>query len=274
MPRFEHACRTIQGARRYQEDKAEVRPRPVAPIAVGDSAATSDTSAAPNTEAEVVDLVAVLADGMGGHAGGALASEATCAAFLEGFEARAGVVVDRLARGLEAANRAVADKVAAEPWLAGMGATLVGAAFGEAGLEWVSVGDSPMYLWRRGEIAVVNEDHSLAPVLDRLVAEGRLSAADARTDPRRHHLRSAVTGEEIDLVDTSRKALALEPGDCVILASDGIHTLSEARIAEIVTNRIARGAGSVAELLMDSVAEARDPLQDNTTVVVVHMTSW
>ena len=48
-----------------------------------------------------------------------------------------------------------------------MGSTLVGTAFGASGVEWVSVGDSPLFLFRRGEVAVLNEDHSLAPELDR-----------------------------------------------------------------------------------------------------------
>ena len=89
----------------------------------------------------------------------------------------------------------------------------------------MSVGDSPLLLFRRGEIALLNEDHSLAPELDRLAKIGRITAEQAKTDPRRHMLRSAVTGEELDLVDVSRKPLVLEAGDYVILASDGVQTL-------------------------------------------------
>jgi protein phosphatase len=259
MPRYVCACRSIRGARKYQEDRAEVRAKVASP---GEAAA------------DAAEVVAVLADGMGGHAGGALASETVCAAFLGGFEAASGTTVDRLAESLAIANDALAAMVVDRPHLAGMGSTLVGAAFGDAGLEWVSVGDSPLYLWRRGETAVVNEDHSLAPLLDRLVVEGRLTAEEARDDPRRHHLRSAVTGEEIELVDSSQKALALEPGDCVILASDGIHTLSEAQIAEIVGKSLADGPDAIADRLLDAVVEARDPAQDNTTVVVVHVEAW
>lgn len=268
MPRFEHACRAIRGARKYQEDRADVRARPGSSVAADDNAASSPPPDATG------DLIAVLADGMGGHAGGALASETVCAAFLAAYETADGSTADRLAHALAMANDAVAAKSLQRPHLAGMGSTLIGAAFGEAGLEWISVGDSPLYLWRRGEAAVVNEDHSLAPLLDRLVAEGRLSETEAREDPRRHHLRSAVTGEEIELIDASRKALALEPGDCIILASDGIHTLSEERIAAIVASAIARGPEAIADTLLDAVTQARDPAQDNTTVVVVQVAGW
>ena len=77
-----------------------------------------------------------------------------------------------------------------------MGSTLIGAAFSEQGVEWISVGDSPLYLYRRGEIALLNEDHSLAPELDRLVAAGRLSPAEARRDPRRRdHVGNSTAAE-------------------------------------------------------------------------------
>ena len=92
------------------------------------------------------------------------------------------------------------------PALNGMGCTLVGTAFGPAGVEWVSVGDSPMFLVRRGEIFLLNEDHSLAPEIDKLAAAGKMSWEDAQADPRRHFLRSALTGAEIDLIDRSRRA--------------------------------------------------------------------
>lgn len=267
MPRYEHASRSIRGARKYQEDRAEVRVVSVTNAAGGDAGDGGATSGA-------AGLLAVLADGMGGHAGGALASETVCAAFLTTYESATGSPSERLQSALAGANSAVAVKCEQRPHLAGMGSTLVGVAFGDEGLEWVSVGDSPLYLWRRGETAIVNEDHSLAPLLDQLVAEGRLSANEARDDPRRHHLRSAVTGEELELIDASRKPLALEPGDVVIIASDGIHTLDEAGIAEIVEGALAKGPDVIAEQLLEAVTSARDPAQDNATVVIVHVAGW
>ena len=78
-----------------------------------------------------------------------------------------------------------------------------------------------------------------------------------RTDPRRHVLRSALTGTEIEMIDRPRAPLALEPGDVVVLASDGIHSLAEAEIA-----RIAAAAGTpaaAAEALLAAVAAAGDP---------------
>ena len=84
-------------------------------------------------------------------------------------------------------------------------------------VEWVSVGDSPLMLFRRGEIALLNEDHSLAPELDRLAEIGSITEDEAKRDPRRHMLRSAITGDEIELVDVSRNPLRIETGDFIIL---------------------------------------------------------
>ena len=248
---FQSACQASQGARRYQEDTALSWPE--------------EASAGEGAE----QLVAVLADGMGGHVGGALASRLVCETFIATVTTAGGASRERLAAGLHAANAAIADQIAVNPVLRGMGSTLVGTLFGQDGLEWVSVGDSPLYLYRNGEIALLNEDHSLAPVFDQLAAEGRLSLTEARNDPRRHLLRSAVTGEDLDLVDLSRQPLPLQAGDCVLLASDGVHTLEADEIARVVRAYLDEGPRAVAEALVRTVEEARDPHQDNITVLVV-----
>ena len=245
---FEYATRASRGARSYQEDTAEVR--------AGEAG-------------NAVALAAVLADGMGGHAGGALASGLACKFFLHGFTSSSGDIPARLQEALELANDAIAKEVAENPALSGMGCTLVGAAFGTSGLEWVSVGDSPLFLVREGEIVLLNEDHSLAPEIDKLAAAGRMSWEEAKADPRRHFLRSALTGHDIDLLDRSRRPLALQPGDVVIIASDGIHTLGHAEILSVAQDSEAGSAEDLAEALLAAVAAAGDAYQDNTTVVVV-----
>jgi protein phosphatase len=133
----------------------------------------------------------------------------------------------------------------------------------------VSVGDSPLLLFRKGEIAHLNEDHSLAPELDRLAALGRITPEEAKADPRRHMLRSAVTGDDLDLVDVSRRPLVLEAGDYVILASDGLQTLETSEVQRIVKAYAETGAAAVADALIREVEALRDPHQDNTTVIAV-----
>jgi len=239
-----HAIRADQGARSYQEDAAAVRP-----YAGG--------------------LAAVLADGMGGHAGGAVASEVASTGFLEAFLAAAGEARVRLVQALDLANTAIAERASGRPELRGMGCTLVGASFGPEGLSWISVGDSPLYLVRGGQLRRLNEDHSLAPEVDRLAALGRISWDLAKIHPERHVLRSALMGSEIELIDASEAPLALQPGDLVILASDGIHTIPDSEIARLCA--AVETPDAAAEALLAAVAAAGDPHQDNTTVVVVRI---
>jgi protein phosphatase len=257
---FEHATRASKGARSYQEDAAEVR---LARAGAG----TGPSSDAGTHGASL--LAAVLADGMGGHVGGALASGLACKFFLDAFASSSDPVAARLDEALGLANDAIAREVGRNAALEGMGCTLIGAAVGPGGLEWVSVGDSPLFLLRKGEIRLLNEDHSLAPQIDELAAAGRISWEAARADPRRHYLRSALTGGEIELIDRSRRPLELEPGDVVILASDGIHTLAHATILDAVKRTAAAGPDAIAEALIAAVEAAGEPYQDNTTVVVV-----
>lgn len=258
MLTYDHAFRASQGARPYQEDSAAVWP--------GDGPLTRSLAAIPPADTRVL---AVLADGMGGHVGGAMASNLVCSTLLETYAKASDAVPRRLALSLDEANLAIRREGQAKPQLMGMGATAVAVAFCVDGAHWISVGDSPLYLYRNGELTRVNEDHSLAPLLDRLVAEGKMDAEDAKNDHRRHYLRSAVTGEEIELIDASEKPLAVEAGDILLLASDGILTLVDDDIRRTLQEQAAQPAAAIAERLVHDVDAANEPHQDNTTVIVV-----
>lgn len=260
MLRYDTASRQSQGARPYQEDAAAVWP--------GSDAMIAELPASPPTDTL---LLAVLADGMGGHAGGALASNLACAAFLARYAEGEDGVAERLMASLDEANSAIARRVDDEPGLQGMGATFVALAFGPESAHWVSVGDSPLYLFRRGELARLNEDHSLAPLLDKLVASGKLTPEAAKTDPRRHYLRSAVTGEDLDLVDASERPLMLEGGDILVLASDGLLTFTDDEIRRVVQAFEKDTVDEIADALMRGVMAVGDPHQDNTSVIVVRV---
>ena len=186
------------------------------------------------------------------------------------YETSSGEVPARLYEALQLANAAIGECVAEDPTLNGMGCTLVGVAFGPAGVEWVSVGDSPLFLVRRGEIVLLNEDHSLAPEIDKLAASGKISWESARNDPRRHFLRSALTGAEIDLVDRSRRPLAMEPANrrsCQRRHPHLAHAGHPARGGRIMRRK---EPDAIADALLGAVEAAADEHQDNTTVVVVH----
>ncbi len=265
--KFQYAGDAIQGGRRYQEDCAAVWSGDAASAAAADAAPRDGGSQQP-----VPCLVGVLADGMGGHAGGAVASRTACDMFLQDLRGRPGEApAVRLAEGLAAANDALSAKVAAQPEMSGMGCTLVGATFGPEGLSWISVGDSLLYLWRAGVLRRLNADHSLAPEIDKLADAGKITRQEAAADPRRHYLRSALTGDDLDMIDLSPGPLPLEPGDIVVIASDGIHTLAEPDIEAAISAHTDAGPERLASLLLSWVEAAGAEYQDNTTVIVVRV---
>lgn len=210
----------------------------------------------------------LVADGMGGHVGGAIASDLLCKTFVEVYPRSSGPIVDRLRDCLEAANGAIAATVAENPALDSMGSTLVVAVVASEGLHWISVGDSPLWLFCEGQLERLNADHSMAPVLAELVAAGRMTAEQAARHPSQHTLRSVVMGEEIPLIDVSSRPVALEQGDRVVLASDGLLTLDEQEIADVLKKtRDAPLEDSVAALIQ-AVEGAEHPYQDNVTVLL------
>ena len=256
---FSYASHAIQGAREAQEDACS--------FASMNGSATRPLRR--HGARRAATLLAVLADGMGGHAGGAEASRTACEGFLAAYEGGDGAPRSRLAGALDASNRAISAALQRDRGLEGMGCTLVGAAFTPDGLSWVSVGDSPLYLFRQDRLYQLNEDHSLAPVLDRLAARGEMSVAEAETHPRRHFLRAALTGQSIELVDLSPAVLPLRAGDWVVIASDGIEVLSHSELADILAGHAGEGPQALAGAILSAIEAKADPNQDNATVMAV-----
>ena len=210
----------------------------------------------------------VVADGMGGHVGGATASGLLSKTFVEAYPQTSGPIVNRLQACLEVANKALADAVAENPQLDSMGSTLVAAVVASAGLHWISVGDSPLWLFRKGKLERLNADHSMAPILADLVAKGGMTEEEAARDPRRHALRSAVMGEDIHLIDASAQPVAVEKGDQLLLASDGLLTLSDQEIADILKKTQDAPLEDCAAALIQAVEAAEHPYQDNATILL------
>ncbi len=212
-------------------------------------------------------LLIVLADGMGGHRGGAHASTAAVDTFIESFQDMSGEMTERLETSLDRSNARIKSEVESHPELAGMGCTLVAAAFLEDGLVWVSVGDSPFWRWRDGELMQLNADHSMAPIIAMKVSAGEMTEEEAARHPHRNALRSALIGEPIPHTDVRETPVRLKAGDKFILASDGLQTLSNREIAAIVEQDA--DAIDLARKLLRAVEQKRRRGQDNTTVIVV-----
>ena len=217
------------------------------------------------------DFLMTLADGMGGHQGGAYASHYAIKAFMDSYYVTSGSVVKRLWQALQQANCQLALQSQLVQELTGMGCTLVGVVFDGEQLEWISVGDSPLWLYHAGRLQRLNADHSMKPLLQELVECGELTHQEATRHPDRNMLRSALTGTQIELIDYSSMPLKLSPDDRILLASDGIFSLSELEISHILQQNLS--AKQLVKELLEAVEAKQNPSQDNTTILVVKIPS-
>ena len=208
----------------------------------------------------------LVAEGMGGHFSGDTASRLINKTFIETYPHASGPVTDRLRECLDAANEAIAAAVEEKPELDGMGSTLLAVVVSQRGLEWISVGDSPLWLFRDGHLIRINSDHSMAPVLADMVAAGRMTEEEMAADPNRHMLRSAVMGDEISLIDVSSQPRDLNKDDLVLLASDGIMTLDEKDIANILQEMQGASMEEKVAGLLNAIERCALPNQDNATI--------
>lgn len=211
----------------------------------------------------------VVTDGMGGHAGGAQASSIVAESFVEAYQGDEGDIVDRLRDALFYANDQVAAAIENNPELVDMGTTLLAAVLDGDELSWLSVGDSILWVFRDNALLRINDDHSMAPVIDGLVEIGRMTPEQAALDPRRNQLRSVVTGEEIPMIDVSKSAFKLGDNDVVILATDGVLTLSEEEIMQQLREHRPSGPAACVSGLLRAVESHGEPQQDNTTIIAI-----
>src|SRR5215831_745440 len=222
-------------------------------------------------KAEGGGLLAVLADGMGGHTGGAIAGQTACRAFTEVFAATNAPHEARLKVALQASNEALAKGVEQNAALKGMGCTLVAAWIDDLGIRWTSVGDSLLLLYRLPDVIRLNADHSLGSFLDEQARQNKITRSEARRNRNRNALRSALTGAKIDLIDLRAEPLELRPGDWVLLASDGICSLPGDEIADVAYRFRQSTPEEMAEGLIAAVTQKGIADQDNATVVAVRI---
>ncbi len=206
----------------------------------------------------------VVADGMGGHAGGDVASalaiqaiSQTDAPFETVEQAR-----DALESALLAANRELAETVSEHPELTGMGTTVSGLVRVGGRMALAHIGDSRVYLLRDDTLSQITKDHTF---VQRLVDSGRITPEEAAVHPRRSVL-MRVLGD-VDLSpDIDTDVLDTNPGDRWLLCSDGLSGyVTDERIAEIL--RETPDSDAASQALIQASLDNGAP--DNVTVVVV-----
>lgn len=246
---FEISGAQIDGARDYQEDAFLITH-------------LTDDNGQPC-------VLVIVADGMGGHAAGNVASNLAVQACNKHISAHFPDpdLDEVLNAAILKANHSIAETIQETPALEGMGCTMVAAVLQGNQLWWASVGDSHLYLMRDRELRKVNADHSYGGFLDAMAAAG--TPMDPEPGLSRNMLMSAITGDEIADIDCPSTPLELGPGDKLVICTDGMDTLSEGKLIQYCD--WSDTPKECAESLLNAVEEAEVPRQDNTTVVVVNV---
>ena len=209
-----------------------------------------------------------VADGMGGHAGGDIASAMVTQnvarhdrVYLDIDDAR-----KQLVEAMLAANRALADTVTKHSELAGLGTTFSGMVMVDDQVAVAHIGDSRVYLMREGKVRQVTNDHTF---VQRLVELGKITEEEALVHPRRSVL-MRVLGDVDANPEIDTEVLQTKPGDRWLMCSDGLcGVVPDGVIRNILTSPI--NAEEAADLLVGEALEYGAP--DNVTVVLVDVIS-
>jgi len=221
----------------------------------------------------------VVADGMGGHAAGEVASQAAIegiTAFVEAtvavssdqtwpipFNAAQSVNVNRLDAGFRMADRRIASEAAASANLRGMATTAVAALIVDDVVTLAHVGDSRVYRLHQGELEQLTRDHSW---VEEQIRAGTLTESAARAHPWRNIVTRALSGSEDLKVDICE--LTLEPGDRLLLCSDGVFAvLADDQIGEVLRQHADLDAAC--DALITGANDGGGP--DNVTAVVIEV---
>ncbi len=211
--------------------------------------------------------LAVVCDGMGGVAGGLLASELAAGRFLAyaraALEASGGTEVeDILRQATDAANRKVYRFASQTEEYTGMGTTLVAGYWTGGTAYFVNVGDSRAYRIAKDGIVQITKDHSL---VQQMIDRGEITPAQGRHHPRRNIITRAVGSERFVTCDIF--TVPVRPGDCYLLCSDGLtNAVEEAELHRVIL--AAADAEAACTSLVTTAVESG--ARDNVTAIVAY----
>jgi len=209
-------------------------------------------------------ILALVADGMGGHEGGEVASSIAASRVPEIYYGADTNPQEALLAGFEAANHDIFEVARKNGKLTGMGTTCTAVAIVNGMAYLAHAGDSRAYLLRGGQIYCMTEDHSATMAL---VKQGLLTMAQAKYhEDRNVILRAMGTHPQLE-VDKWSTPFPLRPGDRMLLCSDGLYeTISDDELNQIATSHEPQEACD--ELIRLAIERS---VSDNSTVVIMHL---
>ncbi len=212
--------------------------------------------------------VAVLADGMGGHTGGREASQLVARSVKKSLDiADLSKPALALLNATQQANEEIKTTIKKEPELKSMGTTLICVLVNEKGFLHLSVGDSPLFLYRDKQLKRINANHAYAEDLKKQLLSQKITQEEFDNHPQKHAITSVLMGADISLIDNPQDFILWQDDDYLILASDGLETLSNKEITKICQN--SNTAKLCTQNLIDAVDKKNKPRQDNCSVVVI-----
>jgi protein phosphatase len=203
--------------------------------------------------------VFAVADGVGGHLGGDVASATAIRVIQEGTSD--GARPDQLEELLHKVNSAIWERSQSSPHLRGMGTTCTLVLLENGSAHFAHVGDSRAYLYRANELSQVTEDHNL---VGKMLSEGRLSREEAAHHPQRNIITRAL-GLDPN-VDVDLLTLEVVEGDRLVICSDGLSSMIEEELLADVLSR-EKDPQAAAEQLVEAANDAGG--EDNITVVLI-----
>lgn len=208
----------------------------------------------------------VVADGLGGHAGGSCASKIAVETFWENLQhlpPSSRTEASNLRQAIQAANIKIRSLAESDPMLSGMGTTLSALVVNGNKGKIVHVGDSRIYLFRDNTLRLLTNDHSLVA---ELIEQKRLSAEEAKRYPLRNVLSRCIGTQEV--VEPDISDIGLRPNDLVLLSTDGLSKgLELERLQEILVSGQKEAPKRLCNILVKSAIENYP--NDNVTAAIV-----
>lgn len=214
------------------------------------------------------NILAVVADGMGGAQAGDIASQIAVNSFIQSYTG--GFLLNikkRLHKALDFANTSIA-RYKEQNNIHTMGCTLLAVAILDNHIHWISVGDTILWLFREKELHRLNADHSYGGLLDELVEQGLMDPLEAANAYNRNALTSALVGESIEKICTNHNPLPVHNNDYLLLATDGILSLKENELAHIMNK--SKTPAIIRKKVFEHIEKRKHPRQDNTSIQILH----
>lgn len=240
--------------------------------------------------------LAVVADGMGGHALGAKSSRKAVEIMLQRYMAKPPdePVIDALRRTFIEANLAVHEMAVENNVEYNTGTTLTAAVVSNGELHWISAGDSRLYLFRKNQLTLLTRDHIYAHEIAEEVAQGNMSTEDAMSHPDLDALTSYLGLADVPEIDANVRPYPIQLGDSILLCTDGLYKIlsekemvdllkadspqqaAESLVQAVVGNNEKEkpsAAVSSSKEMLGALVHGHEKILDNLTVVIMEIKS-